>query len=63
VLTEKPTFAKLLVDKGPEPIIRGIANAAHSANGCLPFGIAGLHFFVFGGFSRTVDWIAEERSR
>jgi methylenetetrahydrofolate reductase (NADPH) len=62
VLTEKPSFAKLLVEKGPEPIIRGVAatagaeNAAHS-----PFGIAGLHFFVFGGFNKTVDWINAER--
>jgi methylenetetrahydrofolate reductase (NADPH) len=62
VLTEKPSFAKLLVEKGPKPIIRGVAatagaeNAAHS-----PFGIAGLHFFVFGGFNKTVDWINAER--
>jgi methylenetetrahydrofolate reductase (NADPH) len=62
VLTEKPSFAKLLVDKGPEPIIRGIAGATHVANGNLPFGIAGLHFFAFGGFNRTVDWINAERS-
>ena len=25
VLTENPSFAKLLIEKGPEPIIRGIA--------------------------------------
>lgn len=61
VLTEKPSFAKLLVDQGPEPIIRGIAGATHQANGNLPFNIAGLHFFVFGGFNRTVDWIEKER--
>jgi methylenetetrahydrofolate reductase (NADPH) len=64
VLTEKPSFAKLLVEKGPKPIIRGVAatagaeNAAHS-----PFGIAGLHFFVFGGFNKTVDWINAERGQ
>jgi len=61
VLTEKPTFAKLLVDTGPEPIIQGIAGSTHPANGNLPFGIAGLHFFVFGGFNRTLDWIEGER--
>jgi|SRR5579872_5419679 len=55
VLTEHPAFAKLLSEKGPEPIIRGIAAA--SSDGSLPFGIAGLHFFVFGSFRRTVDWI------
>jgi methylenetetrahydrofolate reductase (NADPH) len=58
VLTEHPSFAKLLTEKGPEPIIRGIALAAGPGNnGMLPLGIAGLHFFVFGGFNRTVDWI------
>jgi methylenetetrahydrofolate reductase (NADPH) len=64
VLTEKPSFAKLLVDKGPEPIIRGVANGAGAENAAhLPFGIAGLHFFVFGGFNKTVDWINAERGR
>jgi len=64
VLTEKPTFAKLLVEKGPEPIIRGIAGAVGAENAAhLPFGIAGLHFFVFGGFNKTVDWINAERGR
>lgn len=64
VLTEKPSFAKLLVEKGPEPIIRGIGGAAGNENAAhLPFGIAGLHFFVFGGFNKTVDWINAERGR
>jgi len=58
VLTEKPLFAKLLVEKGPEPIIRGIASAAEAGNAThMPFDIAGLHFFVFGGFHKTVEWI------
>jgi methylenetetrahydrofolate reductase (NADH) len=58
VLTEKPSFAKLLTEKGPEPIIREIAAKAGPAKGpALPLGIARLHFFVFGGFSKTVDWI------
>jgi methylenetetrahydrofolate reductase (NADH) len=69
VLTEKPFFAKLLVDQGPEPIIREIggtadAPATAAANAALlPFGIAGLHFFVFGGFNKTVDWINAQRGR
>lgn len=64
VLTEKPSFAKLLVDKGPEPIIRGVAGAAEVGNATsMPFDIAGLHFFVFGGFNKTVEWINAARSR
>ena len=61
-LTEKPSFAKLLVEKGPEPIIRGFVSAAEDGNAApLPFDIAGLHFFVFGGFNKTVDWINAAR--
>jgi methylenetetrahydrofolate reductase (NADPH) len=64
VLTEKPSFAKLLVERGPEPIIREIVLAEGGPNAMpLPFGIAGLHFFVFGGFNKTVDWINAERGR
>jgi methylenetetrahydrofolate reductase (NADH) len=64
VLTEHPSFAKLLSEKGPEPIIRGIAAAAGAGNASpLPLGIAGLHFFVFGGFNKTLDWINAERGR
>ena len=64
VLTEKPSFAKLLVDKGPEPIIRGVVSAAEAGNERnMPFGIAGLHFFVFGGFNKTVDWINAARGQ
>jgi methylenetetrahydrofolate reductase (NADPH) len=60
VLTEHPSFAKLLTEKGPEPIIRGIAAA--SSDGAIPLGIAGLHFFVFGGFNKTLDWISARRT-
>lgn len=56
VLTEHPSFAKLLIEKGPEPIIRGIAESSRCRTG-VPLRIAGLHFFVFGGFNKTVDWI------
>jgi methylenetetrahydrofolate reductase (NADPH) len=62
VLTEKPSFAKLLVEKGPEPIIRELAANARSSNGsALPLEIARLHFFVFGDFNNTVDWINTHR--
>jgi methylenetetrahydrofolate reductase (NADPH) len=62
VLTEKPAFAKLLIDKGPEPIIREVAAGIGPGNGSrLPLGILGLHFFVFGGFNKTVDWINAQR--
>ena len=56
VLTENPTFAKALVDRGPEPIIREIASS-FSEEDASAIGLAGLHFYMFGGFSRTLDWI------
>jgi methylenetetrahydrofolate reductase (NADPH) len=58
VLTDQPSFAKLLTQKGPAPIIQDIVtDAGAGKNGSIPLGIAGLHFFVFGGFTKTVDWI------
>ena len=63
VLTEKPQFAKLLIDKGPEPLIREVAHLAGPGSGSgLPLGIRGVHFFVFGGFNKTVDWINSQRT-
>lgn len=56
VLTENPAFAKLLVENGPEPLVRGLAEKL-GANGTLPEGVAGLHFFPFGGVSKALDWI------
>jgi len=61
VLTENPSLAKLLVEKGPEPIIRDIA-AAEADGAQSPRGIPGLHFYVFGGFNKTVDWIEAQRA-
>jgi methylenetetrahydrofolate reductase (NADPH) len=55
-LHEHPSFAKLLTEVDPEPIIRGIAAAA-AENSALRLRISGLHFYVFGGFNRTLDWI------
>ncbi len=62
VLTENPAFAKALVDKGPEPIIREIA-ASIAQQGRAEIGIAGLHFYTFGGCGRTLDWIDAIKSR
>ena len=59
VLSENPSFAKALVDRGPEPIIYDIAQSFEGQN----LGIAGLHFYLFGGLSRTLDWIAAVKSR
>ena len=63
VLAEHPSFTKLLIEKGPEPIIRDLARASSAGPAQLLPGIAGLHFFVFGGFRKTVDWINAQRSR
>lgn len=61
VLRENSSLARLLIEKGPEPIIRGIASADGGCAPQLPPGVAGLHFFVFGGFNKTVDWINAHR--
>jgi len=61
VLTENPSFAKILVERGPEPIIRGLSASLAGGDG-RPLGIAGLHFYVFGGFKKTMAWIDAERS-
>ena len=61
VLTENPTFAKALVDRGPEPIIRQIAGS-FAEEDAARIGIAGLHFYTFGGFSKTLDWINAMRT-
>jgi hypothetical protein len=60
VLTENPSFARLLIEKGPEPIIRDLAASAEPGSGKhgpTPLGIEGLHLYVFGGLNKTVDWI------
>jgi methylenetetrahydrofolate reductase (NADPH) len=62
-LTEHPAFAKLIIEKGPDPIIQGIAASVGSANQALPFGIVGLHFYVFGGFNKTLDWINAQQNQ
>jgi methylenetetrahydrofolate reductase (NADPH) len=61
VLTENPSFAKILVERGPEPIIQGLAASLADGDG-RQLSITGLHFYVFGGFRKTMDWINAERS-
>ena len=62
VLTENPSFAKALVDRGPELIIRDMISAlSHEERSRL--GIVGLHFYLFGGLSKTLDWIDSVRTR
>jgi len=61
VLSENPSFAKALVDRGPEPIIRDIITALEEDRARL--GIAGLHFYLFGGLGRTLDWIETATAR
>jgi methylenetetrahydrofolate reductase (NADPH) len=60
VLTENPSFAGALFEKGPEPIIRDIAAFSENEG---PLGIAGLHFYVFGGVKRAMDWIESVRKQ
>lgn len=64
VLTEHPSFAKLLTEKGPEPIIRDLAASAEpESKKPLPAGVVGLHFYVFGGFNKTLDWIDAHKAQ
>jgi methylenetetrahydrofolate reductase (NADH) len=64
VLTENSSFARLLIEKGPEPIIQGLAASTEGGKtASLPPGVTGLHFFVFGGFNKTVDWINAQRAQ
>lgn len=60
VLKENPSFAKILTERGPEPIIRELA--ASMTGDVKRLGIVGLHFYIFGGFKKTMDWIDAERS-
>ncbi len=61
VLKENPSFARILTERGPEPIIRELAASMADGDG-RQLDIAGLHFYVFGGFKKTMDWIDAERS-
>jgi len=53
-----PAIARLLTEAGPERVIDGLAAAVAETP---KLGIAGLHFFAFGGFLRTADWARAAR--
>jgi methylenetetrahydrofolate reductase (NADPH) len=46
------SLTRLLAQQGPEKIVRRIAHSQ------ARLGIAGLHFFPFGGFAQSARWIA-----
>jgi methylenetetrahydrofolate reductase (NADH) len=50
----KASFAKLLVEAGPEPIIAALAAEKTALDN-----IAALHFFTFGGVERTARWATD----
>lgn len=47
------SFMKLVGDHGPERVMRGLAQARNA--GTSDFN--GLHFFCFGGYLRTCEWL------
>jgi methylenetetrahydrofolate reductase (NADPH) len=61
VLTEHPSFAKLLTEAGPAPIIRDLEEMSNFPRGDeASLRIAGIHLFVFGGIRKTIDWVDSE---
>lgn len=62
VLRENPKFARALVDEGPASIIRELSSFFPDGNH-EHMGIAGLHFYPFGGVGKTLDWISRARTR
>ena len=62
VLTDNPSFARAAVDRSPEPIIRDIAHSI-APDSDTRLEIAGLHFYIFGGFNKTLDWIHSVEAR
>jgi methylenetetrahydrofolate reductase (NADPH) len=62
-LTKSSSFGRLLTERDPEPIIRElVALAPNGDTSAMPFGIAALHFYTFGGLKKTVEWINSMRS-
>src|SRR5271169_641033 len=52
-------FGRLLMDDGPDDVLRGLWTAPSTAKTL----IAGLHFFPFGGLSKTSQWLRNFDSR
>ena len=52
-------FGRLLMDDGPDEVLRGLWTSPSIAK--AP--IAGLHFFPFGGLSKTSRWLHSFDSR
>src|SRR3984957_7072871 len=52
-------FGRLLIDTGPDDVLRGLWTSPSIAK--TP--IAGLHFFPFGGLSKTSQWLQDFDSR
>jgi methylenetetrahydrofolate reductase (NADPH) len=52
-------FGRLLIDTGPDDVLRGLWTSPSIAK--AP--IAGLHFFPFGGLSKTSQWLQDFDSR
>ena len=48
-------FLRLVSDSAPDALLRGIAEASSADAGVLA-GVAGLHFFPFGGVAKTARW-------
>jgi methylenetetrahydrofolate reductase (NADH) len=63
-LTKSASFAKLLNERDPEPVMREILAAAPNGDSSVPpLGISALHFYTFGGLKKTVEWIQAARSQ
>jgi methylenetetrahydrofolate reductase (NADPH) len=53
------SIARLLTEADPGPVIDGLAPAIANEPGpnSPGLGVEGIHFFAFGGLTRTVDWV------
>jgi methylenetetrahydrofolate reductase (NADPH) len=54
-----PAIARLLTEAGPERVIEDLARAVADEPA---LGFARVHFFSFGGFTRTADWVRTYQS-
>jgi methylenetetrahydrofolate reductase (NADPH) len=47
-------FGRLLIDTGPDDVVRGLQSAAPPGTTAS---IAGFHLFPFGGLRKSADWL------